>query len=127
MLNLQAAYASFFIDRIPTKNDMQQLVYCMATIEEIQRISCVAPGSLPHVLTKNMNINGFDFPKGSIFMANITKFLKDPAVFPEPTRFLPERFIDIDEDGKMNLKVGIPVRIYVMVDTFLRNIYIILK
>ena len=84
---------------------MQELVYCMATIDEIQRISCVGPGSLPHVLTKNMNINGFDFPKGSIFMANLTKFLRDPVVFPEPTKFLPERFIDVDIDGKKCLKV----------------------
>ena len=78
----------------------------MATIEEIQRMSCVAPGSLPHVLTKNMNINGFDFPKGSIFMANMTKFLKDPLVFADPKRFLPERFLSFDDDGNMALKVG---------------------
>ena len=84
---------------------MQQLVYCMATIEEIQRLSCVGPGSLPHVLTKNMSINGFDFPKGSIFMANLTKFLKDPLVFPDSKRLLPERFLDFDDDGNMTLKV----------------------
>merc|ERR1712168_229634 len=76
----------------------------MATIEEIQRLSCVAPGSLPHVLTKNMSINGFDFPKGSIFMANVTKFLKDPAVFSDPMKFLPERFLSRDEDGNISLK-----------------------
>lgn len=85
---------------------MHKLVYCVATIEEIQRLSCVAPGSLPHVLTKNMSINGFDFPKGSIFMANVTKFLKDPLVFPEPRKFQPERFLTFDEDGNIVLKVG---------------------
>ena len=84
---------------------MQQLVYCMATIEEIQRLSCVAPGSLPHVLTKNMSIHGYDFPEGSIFMANMTKFLKDPLVYSEPARFIPERFLDTDGAGKLNIKV----------------------
>ena len=78
----------------------------MATIKEIQRISCVAPGSLPHVLTKDMNINGYDFPKGSIFMANITKFSKDPIVFPKPNTFLSDRFIDIGANGKLSLKVS---------------------
>ena len=83
---------------------MQELVYCMATLQEIQRISCVGPASLPHVLTTAMNINGYDFPEGSIFMANLTKFLNDPEVFPEPTQFLPERFINIEADGKPTLK-----------------------
>ena len=85
---------------------MQRMVYCMATIEEIQRMSCVGPGSLPHVLTKNMSINGFDFPKGTTFMANLTKFLKDPLVFPEPKKFQPERFLSYDDEGNMILKVG---------------------
>ena len=80
-------------------------MYCIATIEEIQRISGVGPGSLPHVVTKDVEINGFHFPKGSIFMANITKFLRDPCAFPEPTRFLPERFLTNDKDGTRILQV----------------------
>ena len=102
-----------FTERLPEKNDMQDLIYCMATINEIQRISCVAPGSLPHVLTRDMSINGYDFPEGSIFMANITKFSKDPIVFPEPSTFLPDRFIDIGSNGKLNLKVSmLKMRLY---------------
>ena len=77
----------------------------MATIEEIQRIVCVVPASIPHVITKNMNIKGFDIPKGAIFMANLTKFSKDPLVFPQPKHFLPERFLWTDVDGKLKLKV----------------------
>ena len=85
---------------------MTDLVYCVATILEIQRISAVGPGSLPHVLTKPTNVNGYDFPEGSIFMANLTKYMNDPDVFENPDTFLPERFIDIENSGKPKLKVS---------------------
>ena len=106
-----------FTERLPEKSDMQELIYCMATIKEIQRMSCVTPGSLPHVLTKNMNIKGYDFPEGSVFMANITKFQKDPAVFPVPNKFLSDRFIDTGVDGKPSLKVGV-LEIFVLNNLF---------
>ena len=85
---------------------MADLVYCTATILEIQRISAVGPGSLPHVLTKPVNVNGYDFPEGSIFMANLTKYMNDPDIFKNPSTFLPERFIDTDSSGKPKLKVS---------------------
>ena len=96
----------FCTERLPNKNDMQKLVYCMATLLEIQRISCVGPGSLPHVLTKPLCVHGYNFPEGSIFMANLTKFLNDPEVFPNPKCFVPERFIKTDTDGTSKIKVN---------------------
>merc|ERR1712150_282253 len=114
----QQEIESYLGDRTPTKNDAQRLVYCTATIEEIQRISGVGPGSLPYVVTKDVEMKGFHFPKGTIFMANITKFLRDPCAFPEPTRFLPERFLTTDKDGtrilqknKQNIPFGIGKRV----------------
>ena len=86
---------------------MQELVYCMATVHEIQRISAVGPGSLPHVLTKPTTVHGYNFPEGSIFMANLTKFMCEPDVFSSPNEFRPERFIEIDADGKQKIKVYI--------------------
>ena len=95
-----------FLARLPTKNDMTDLVYCAATVLEIQRISAVGPGSLPHVLTKPTSVNGYDFPEGSIFMANLTKYMNDPEIFDNPSIFLPERFIDTDSSGNPKLKVS---------------------
>ena len=39
--------------RPPTMDDLSKLTYALATLNEIQRLSVVAPGSLAHVLTKD--------------------------------------------------------------------------
>ena len=108
---------------------MQKLVYCVSTIQEIQRISAVASTSLPHGLTKDMRINGYHFPEGTSkkhiiefyfrnrhknncdfifsvfyyllvgFIPNLKKFMYDPTVFPNPNELIPERFIGKSTDG----------------------------
>ena len=54
-----------------------------------------------------MNIHGFDFPEDTVFVANLSKFLDDPVVFPKPKSVIPERFISISPEGKKQIKVTI--------------------
>ena len=80
-------------------DDIQNLPYVMATVMEIQRMANVAPGSLPHYLMKDIVFNNYTFKKGTLFIANLSKFLMDPDVFPLPKHFNPDRFRD--ENGKL--------------------------
>ena len=86
------------------------MVYCVATIQEIQRLSCVAPLPILHSTTKDVVVEGYKLKKGQGLMANLTKFLNDPEVFPQPKLFNPERFIENSGDNvenKRKLKVFI--------------------
>ena len=80
----------------PSIEDMSRLPYVMATLLELQRISEVAMGSLPHVLLKDVEVKGYKFKKGTIFASNLHKLLMDPVEFPEPQKFKPERFLSPD-------------------------------
>ena len=81
----------------------------MATIQEIQRASCVAPATLLHTTTKDVEVNGYRIPKNTLMIANLTKFMKDPIVFPDPEKLVPERFLQEemrDNGAILKLKVG---------------------
>ena len=100
--------------RPPTIDDASRLPYVMATVMETQRVSIMAPASLPHYLTKDSVVSGYNFPKGTFFIANLsreveidesnyncsqqslfsTRILMDPEVFPNPKDFNPGRFMD---------------------------------
>jgi cytochrome P450 len=69
-------------EKPPTMDDMNSLNYIMATINEIMRFSMVAESSLPHRLTKDMEIDEYKFKKDTMFFSNLAKFLNDPVQFP---------------------------------------------
>ncbi|CAB4068251.1 unnamed protein product [Lepeophtheirus salmonis] len=85
----------------PREEDMPSLVYCMATLSEIQRLGNTAPASLTHKNLEDIVIEGYKFPKGTIFVANLRKFHLDPTVFENPQEFNPLRFYKKEVDAQL--------------------------
>ena len=78
---------------------MNTLPYCMAVIYETLRISNVAFTSLPYINQQDITIEGTNIPANSSIIVNLVSVNKDPQTFPQPNKFIPERFID--KDGKL--------------------------
>ena len=87
---------------VPGLDDRTKLPYTEATIMEIQRLSCVAPGGLEHKAMHNTKLQGYDIPEGTMLFYNIFKFHHDPDVWEDPEIFRPERFLS--EDGAKVVK-----------------------
>lgn len=73
--------------------------YLTATINEIMRLRPVLPNAEPRLVKQPVEIGGVLYPRGVALLANAHLVHHDPAIYPEPRAFRPERFIE-SERGK---------------------------
>jgi cytochrome P450 len=68
--------------------------YMQATIQEILRARPVLPNAAPRLVKKRVEIGGWEYEPGACLVANTYLVHHDPAIYPDPYSFRPERFID---------------------------------
>jgi len=83
-------------DRLPTFEDRPRLPFVDAVCKETLRWCPLAPLSVPHAVTQDDVYEGFFIPKGAVVIPNTWAILHDPATYPEPDMFNPERFLNTD-------------------------------
>ncbi|XP_060554557.1 cytochrome P450 2J4-like [Ruditapes philippinarum] len=86
-------------------SDRNQMPYTQATLLELQRISNTLTFSLPHVAKQDATLLGYDIPKDAIIIANLYSAHIDTKYWPDPEKFMPERFLD--SDGNVLRKDGL--------------------
>jgi len=69
--------------------------YLDAVCRESLRMHPVAPG-VARRLARPMDLGGFSVPEGDVVMACVDLACHDPALYPDPQRFRPERFLERD-------------------------------
>ncbi|KII88998.1 hypothetical protein PLICRDRAFT_40636 [Plicaturopsis crispa FD-325 SS-3] len=79
---------------LPGFEHEHQLPYVGAVIKEVVRTAPILPLSLPHSTTAEDAYEGYRIPAGSIVFANVWAMFHDPTLFPDPSTFRPERFLD---------------------------------
>ncbi|GJJ08744.1 hypothetical protein Clacol_002963 [Clathrus columnatus] len=84
--------------RLPLFEDRPKLPYINAIVKEVLRWFPVIPTGIPHVTTEEDVYAGYRIPKGSIIIPNTWNLLHDPATYPDPSVFRPERFLP-DKNG----------------------------
>ncbi|XP_049364740.1 cytochrome P450 71AU50-like [Solanum verrucosum] len=87
---------------IVEEKDLENLHYLNMVIKEGFRLHPVAPLLLPHESIEDCTLDGFHIPKGSQVLVNVWAIGRDPDVWHEPEKFIPERFVEstIDVRGQ---------------------------
>ncbi|KAM4019312.1 cytochrome P450 2G1-like [Anomaloglossus baeobatrachus] len=85
-------------DRAPNYEDRVKMHYTQAVIQEIHRYSDILPLNLPHMVTRDIQFQGYDLPKGTEIYPLLCTVHRDPKQFSSPWKFDPTRFLD--ESGK---------------------------
>jgi len=69
--------------------------YLNATITEILRMRPVRPNAEPRLTKREVEIGGVRYPPGVVLLASAYLVHHDPAIYPEPSAFRPERFLGV--------------------------------
>jgi cytochrome P450 len=68
--------------------------YLTATIHEIMRRRPVLMNAEPRLVKQRVEIGGVSYPPGVVLIASAYLIHHDPAIYPEPHAFRPERFLE---------------------------------
>jgi cytochrome P450 len=87
-------------DRLPTIEDMPNLPYIGLCVKESLRwFPTGITGVVPHCAREDYEYMGWKIPKGAELVNNVYTIHYDPALYPNPEQFDPERFNN-DSSGK---------------------------
>lgn len=79
--------------------DVQALPYLNAIVKEALRVSMANPTRLPHVVPAGgWTLKDMHFPTGSIVGCSAYELHFNPTIFPDPEKFIPERWLNATDD-----------------------------
>ena len=82
----------------PGLKDRPDLPYFQATLTETLRRGSAVPIPIPHRVTADTKLCGYDIPKDTTVFVNLWGINHDPDCWDEPFEFKPERFLNEDGD-----------------------------
>ncbi|GLJ32409.1 hypothetical protein SUGI_0652220 [Cryptomeria japonica] len=91
------------LNRKVEETDIDQLPYLHAVVKEVFRLHPPIPLLVPHKAEKSCEVAGYTIPKDSQIIVNVWAIGRDPSIWEEPSRFIPERFLE-GEKSKMEYK-----------------------
>jgi cytochrome P450 len=81
------------LDRLRAEVEEGEDAYLTATVQETLRLRPVIV-IVARKLTESVELGGYELPAGASVTPCIHLIHRDPQIYPDPDRFLPERFLD---------------------------------
>ncbi|XP_071394511.1 cytochrome P450 2F2-like [Centroberyx affinis] len=87
--------------------DRHRMLYMQAVIQEAQRFSSSLPLSVFHSTTKDTELMGYQIPKGTLVIPNLSSVLYEEEQWKFPHEFNPENFLN-DQGELLKLEAFMP-------------------
>eukprot|EP01018_Ginkgo_biloba_P037846 Gb_08107 [translate_table: standard] len=84
--------------RLVEESDLVHLRILRAVVKEVFRLHPVGGFLIPHISMQDTKVQGYDIPKNTRILINTYSLGRNPAVWPNPNSFEPERFLIDDKD-----------------------------
>ncbi|EIW56861.1 cytochrome P450 [Trametes versicolor FP-101664 SS1] len=82
--------------RLPDDTDRENLPYLECLLKEVYRWQCPVPLAIPHNLMEDDEYRGYHIAANTMVIPNIWQMTQDSSVYPEPQKFRPERWQEMD-------------------------------
>ncbi|KAK7032159.1 hypothetical protein VNI00_013333 [Paramarasmius palmivorus] len=93
-------------ERLPMLQDINDLPYIQALIQEAHRFYPVAPLALPHGASADEEYHGYVIPKDATIFVNTYAIFHNPDYFENPEAFTPERYLNSEFGTKPGADVS---------------------
>ncbi|KAI7861250.1 cytochrome P450 [Spinellus fusiger] len=80
--------------RLPTFAERESFPYTISVQREILRLYPVTFYGVPHMAEQDFVYNNYIIKKGTSFLSSMYSMHRNPDVYPNPHKFIPERFIN---------------------------------
>lgn len=87
-------------DGVVEESHLPQLHYLHAVLKETLRLHPALPLMVPHCPSADATVGGYRVPAGCRVFVNVWGIMRDPAVWKDPTEFIPERFLGGADGGE---------------------------
>lgn len=93
--------------RLPDFDDYDDLPYVHAMVKEVLRWCPTFALNIPHKVMYDDIYKGYLIPKGSMVISNHWAMLYNPADYPDPHVFNPDRYLKYNADGSVEVNTDV--------------------